>query len=115
MFPRTMTNNTNLPKRKPTRLKGYDYSAPGMYFLTICAKDRKQLLGEIVWCGAFDTPQMILSKYGTILDIIEFYVRHCYEQGKCVPFCNYLGYLKTLLEKPIEKVQQKVGIFWILW
>ena len=58
----------DLPKRKPTRLKGYDYSTPGMYFLTICVKDRKQLLGKIVGCGDFDTPQMILFEYGQILE-----------------------------------------------
>ena len=39
----------DLPKRKPTRLKGYDYSTPGMYFRTVCVKDREKLLGEIVW------------------------------------------------------------------
>ena len=58
----------NLPKRKSTRLKGYDYSTPGMYFLTICVKNRNHLLGKIVGCGNFDTPQMILSEYGKILD-----------------------------------------------
>ena len=57
-----------LPKRKPTRLKGYDYSTPGIYFLTVCVKDRKKLLGEIVVCGDFDAQQMILSEYGQILD-----------------------------------------------
>ena len=57
-----------LPKRKPARLKGYDYSTPGMYFLTVCVKGRKQLLGKIVGCGDFDAPQMILSEYGIILD-----------------------------------------------
>ncbi len=57
-----------LPKRKPTRLKGYDYSTPGMYFLTICVKDRKQFLGKIVGCGDFDAPIMILSEYRRILD-----------------------------------------------
>ena len=56
----------DLPKRKPVRLKGYDYSTPGMYFLTICVKGRKQLLGKIVGCG--DTPQMILYEYGQILE-----------------------------------------------
>ena len=58
----------DLPKRKPTRLKGYDYGAPGMYFLTVCVKDRKKLLGEIVGCGDFDAPKMDLSEFGTILD-----------------------------------------------
>ncbi len=37
-----MTKN-NLPKRKPTRLKGYDYSTPGAYFVTICTQDRERL------------------------------------------------------------------------
>ncbi len=58
----------DLQKRKPTRLKRYDYSTPGMYFLTVCTKDRKSILGKIVGCGDFDTPQIILSEYGTILD-----------------------------------------------
>lgn len=58
----------DLPKRKPTRLKGYDYSTPGMYFLTICVKNKKHLLSKIVGCGDFDAPQMMLSEYGIILD-----------------------------------------------
>ena len=37
-----------LPKRKPTRLKGYDYSTPGAYFITICTKDRKEMLSKII-------------------------------------------------------------------
>ncbi len=31
----------NLPNRKRTRLKNYDYSTPGAYFVTICTKDKK--------------------------------------------------------------------------
>ena len=37
----------NLPKRKSTRLKGYDYSVPGAYFITICVKGKKELLSKI--------------------------------------------------------------------
>ena len=36
------------PVRKPTRLKRYDYSAPGAYFITICTRDRRCLLSRIV-------------------------------------------------------------------
>ena len=57
-----------LPKRKSPRLKGYDYSTPGLYFLTVCVKSREYLLGKIVGCGDFDAPKMILSEYGVILD-----------------------------------------------
>lgn len=38
----------NYPERKPTRIKKYDYSSVGAYFVTICTKDRKQILSEIV-------------------------------------------------------------------
>lgn len=37
-----------LPKRKPTRLQEYDSSTPGAYFVTICTKDRAEILSEIV-------------------------------------------------------------------
>ncbi len=36
----------NLPKRKNIRLQGYDYSQNGCYFITICVKDKRQLLGH---------------------------------------------------------------------
>ncbi len=51
-----------LPKRKPTRLKGYDYSAPGAYFITICTNQRAHLFGEIV------SEQMQLSHLGEIVN-----------------------------------------------
>ncbi|MFN3614580.1 MAG: transposase [Rubrimonas sp.] len=34
--------------RRSIRLKGYDYSQPGAYFVTICTQDRACLFGEVV-------------------------------------------------------------------
>ena len=34
-------------KRRSIRLKGYDYSQAGLYFITICIQDREMLLGKI--------------------------------------------------------------------
>lgn len=34
--------------RRTTRLKGYDYSKPGIYYVTICTKNLEFLFGEIV-------------------------------------------------------------------
>ena len=36
-----------LPKRKNMRLKDYDYSQNGAYFLTVCVENRNELLSEI--------------------------------------------------------------------
>lgn len=52
------------PKRKPARLKGYDYSLPGAYFVTVCTKDRKCILGEIVGEGLCPLPENILTPLG---------------------------------------------------
>ena len=43
-----MKSKSNLPQRRATRLRGYDYSQPGAYFVTICAQHRKCLFGTIV-------------------------------------------------------------------
>ena len=43
-----MDNDKALLKRKSTRLKNYDYSSTGVYLVTICVQDRKQILSEIV-------------------------------------------------------------------
>ena len=61
------SHRTKFPKRKATRLKNYDYSTPGAYFITVCVKNRAELLGKIVGCGDFDAPKMVLSEYGIIL------------------------------------------------
>ncbi len=46
----------NLPKRKLIRLKNYDYSRNGAYFITICTHNRECLFGEIVVGEGFPLP-----------------------------------------------------------
>jgi putative transposase len=38
----------SLPQRKSPRLKYFDYSSPGAYFVTICVNERKCLFGSIL-------------------------------------------------------------------
>ena len=45
-----MIENTDKTNRKHIRLKDYDYSTPGAYFITICAESRKNLF----WDGNID-------------------------------------------------------------
>ena len=44
--------------RKNPRLKNYDYSMEGYYFITICTKDKKHYFGEI------SNEEMIFSEIG---------------------------------------------------
>ena len=41
-------NMTNYKNRKSIRLKNYDYTKNGLYFVTICIQNREHLLGEII-------------------------------------------------------------------
>jgi putative transposase len=41
-----MANISVIHRRKSIRLKEYDYSQPGEYFITICTYDKKCVLGE---------------------------------------------------------------------
>lgn len=62
-----------LPKRKDIRLKNYDYSQAGYYFITICTKDRCKLLSDIVGCGFHAAPKVDLSPIGNeIMKSIDF-------------------------------------------
>src|SRR5690606_30881644 len=38
----------NIHHRRSIRLKGYDYSQAGLYFITICCQNRAHLFGKIV-------------------------------------------------------------------
>lgn len=46
-----------LPKRKPTRLRNFDYSGCGTYFVTICTADRKPILSKVVKAYGGDVGQ----------------------------------------------------------
>jgi REP element-mobilizing transposase RayT len=47
--------------RRSIRMPGFDYSAPNIFFITICTIDREPLFGEI------ELGKMILSEYGEIV------------------------------------------------
>ncbi len=50
-----------MKERKQVRLRDYDYSKNGYYFVTICTRDRKGFFGEI------EEGKMILNAYGRIV------------------------------------------------
>jgi len=54
----------DLPVRKNIRLKDYDYSQAGYYFVTICVKNKNKILGEIVGSGFHARPSVNLSDLG---------------------------------------------------
>ena len=60
-----MESSKVLPKRKPNRLNGYDYSSCGAYFITVCTKDKQKLFWKNV--GA-PIGRPSLSEYGIVVE-----------------------------------------------
>ena len=50
--------------RRTPRLKGYDYSSDGAYFVTICTYNRECTLGDII------NGEMHLNEYGNIVKTV---------------------------------------------
>lgn len=55
-----MKFNPEKHHRHSIRLKGYDYSRPGAYFVTICTQDRECFFGDVI------DNRMILNQNGVI-------------------------------------------------
>ncbi|MFN4006656.1 MAG: transposase [Chitinophagaceae bacterium] len=55
--------NPNIHHRKSIRLKGYDYTQAGLYFITICCNRGGELHSPF---GYIENGQMILNEYGQI-------------------------------------------------
>ena len=55
-----MSNIKNKPNRRSIRFKGYDYTSPGWYYITICTHQQECIFGNI------RNGEMVLSPIGKI-------------------------------------------------
>jgi putative transposase len=63
-----MMLNSTIRRRRSLRLKGYDYSMAGAYFVTICAQERACLFGDVT-AGVMrlnDAGQMVATSWEAI-------------------------------------------------
>jgi len=63
------------PRRKNLRLKHFDYSQAGYYFVTICTRDKQKLLSRVVKSSSFEIASTDLTLIGQeitrTIDFIE--------------------------------------------
>ena len=50
------------PRRRSVRLRGYDYSTPGAYFITVCTRNRLPLFGEVA------NGRMAANRLGSVIE-----------------------------------------------
>ena len=72
-----MKYNPKIHKRQSIRLKGWDYSHPGLYFITICAQYHTHLFGYI------QNKKMHLNDAGKMVEKWYFEMENKYPNMKC--------------------------------
>ena len=77
--------------RKYIRLANYDYSSNGLYFITVCAKNRIHYFSEITENPSVGAdiirPIINLTKIGKILDYSINDVKNHYENVSVLKYC----------------------------
>lgn len=116
------------PKRKPNRLKYYDYSQNGIYFITICTKGKENLFwdvgatigrpesdsklsnyGDMVSCAIQNIPKfylsVILDKYVIMPNHIHLLLRLQNESGRAM----HAPTISTVIQQLKGYVTKQIG------
>jgi len=104
-----MRIENDLPVRKNIRLKDYDYSKAGYYFITICVKDKRELLASIDVGTNCVRPS--LSAYGKIVDNEISVLENAYETvdiDKYVIIPNHIHMIIILKDEQssVQKIER---------
>lgn len=96
-----MTNN--FPQRKNIRLKYYDYTLEGYYFITICTKNRERILSKIISgnCRGGVPPPPVNTEIG---DEAEKTIKYLTNKYKCIEINEY-----TIMPNHIHLIIEKTG------
>ena len=79
---------TDLPQRKTIRLKDYNYSQEGYYFVTICTQNREDLFGQVVGADSISArSEIMLNDAG---NMIEKIYRNLYNLYKNIILDEYV-------------------------
>lgn len=97
-----MKDNCDIHHRRSIRLRGYDYTRAGAYFVTVCVQARECLFGQIV-DGA-----MRLDSYGEIaLECWRAIPEHCthVDLDAFVVMPNHIHGILMLKDTAVQSVQ----------
>jgi REP element-mobilizing transposase RayT len=67
-----------LPTRKNIRLPNYDYRQEGMYFITICTKGKRTILGTVT------QDSILLSAYGKIAEQVLIQIQNTHIEASII-------------------------------
>ncbi|MCL2290185.1 MAG: transposase [Bacteroidetes bacterium] len=96
--------NPNIHHRHSFRLKGYDYSQAGLYFITICVQNHRCLLGKII------DGKIELNEYGKIVEECWLEITQHYPDCILHEFVVMPNHLHGIIELTKNGVNATVGV-----
>ncbi|MDD4727780.1 MAG: transposase [Dysgonamonadaceae bacterium] len=85
--------------RKPLRYIGFDYSTPGLYFITICSQNHVCLFGKI------DNGKMILNDAGKMVEKWYYEFENKFQDVKCYEMVIMPNHFHFIIEKTGVNIQ----------
>ena len=98
-----------LTTRKNIRLKSHDYSQSGYYFITICVKDKHEMLGKIVGDAAFGVPHVELSEIGEVTKRYLENINKAYKNIKINKYVIMPNHIHMILIVNIKMSEENHG------
>ena len=90
-------------RKNSLRLQGYDYSKPGTYFITICAKNGEMMFGEV------KKACMVLNEYGAVVKTILERTNQCYSNLTLEAYAIMPNHIHLLIRIPAGEHQTIAG------
>ncbi len=87
-----MKYNSDIHHRRSIRLKGYDYSEEGWYFITICTHNRMCLFGKI------ENGEMVLNEHGRMAQECLMAIPNHYFHAKLDQFVIMPNHIHFVIE-----------------
>lgn len=100
-----MYDKSKFPQRKHHKLKDYDYSLPGYYYLTICVSDGKNILSRVGQGLAPAETVVQLTDIGALAEeqLFELNKRFSYVRiDKYIIMPNHIHLIVELIGDPIK-------------
>ena len=103
-----------MKSRRSIRLREYDYSQNGLYFVTICVDGREELLGNV------ENGEMVLNNAGKIVDMCIHTIPEKYENidiDSYIIMPNHIHIIIAIVEaihelpeKELDKIRHYINI-----
>ena len=85
------------PNRKQIRIKNYDYSTPGAYFITVCTANREKIFWNGVGADSIRPEKLPLSSSGKIAEQAVLQIASHYENIVVDKYCIMPDHIHLIL------------------